>query len=114
MRYKMAGYSPGDGKSKIIALNAFSHFLAQSHPHLGVAGLDRALMVEYIGYLRDRQVSESWICTTLVTLPTLLEIGSYRLGRHELPKDPLILPCDLPNRKNRPPPTTPPTCVLHL
>src|SRR5207245_8802895 len=58
------------------ALNAFSHFLAQYHPHLGVAGLDRALMVEYIGSLRDRQVSESWICTPLVTLRTLLETSA--------------------------------------
>jgi len=99
MRYNLAVHNPGDGKSKMIALNAFSHFLAQYHPHLGAAGLDRALMVEYIGYLRDRQVSESWICTTLVTLRTLLETSAYRLGRHDLPKERLIFDDDLPKEK---------------
>ncbi len=56
-------------------------------------------MVEYIGYLRDRQVSESWICTTLVTLRTLLETSAYRLGRHDLPKERLIFDDDLPKEK---------------
>ncbi len=99
MRYNLAIHSPGDCVSKLTALNAFSHFLAQYHPHLGVAGLDRALMVEYIGYLRDRQVSESWVCTTLVTLRTFLETSAYRLDRHDLPKERLIFDDDLPKEK---------------
>jgi integrase len=99
MRYNLAVHSPGDCISKLIALNTFSHFLAQYHPHLGVAGLDRALMVEYIGYLRDRQVSESWVCTALVTLRTLLETSAYRLDRQDLPKERLIFDDDLPKEK---------------
>lgn len=114
MRYNLAVHSPGDCVSKLTALNAFSHFLAQYHPHLGVAGLDRALMVEYIGYLRDRQVSESWICTTLVTLRTLLETGAYRLGRHDLPKERLIFDDDLPKEKKTLPREIPEEVVAQI
>jgi integrase len=99
MRYNIAVHSPGDCISKMIAMNTFSHFLAQYHPHLGVAGLDRTLMVEYIGYLRDRQVSESWICNALVSLRTFLETSAYRLDRHDLPKERLIFDDDLPKEK---------------
>ena len=99
MRYNLAVHSPGDCISKMIAMNAFSHFLAQNHPHLGVAGLDRALMVEYIGYLRDRQVSKSWMGNALVSLRTFLETNAYRLERHDLPKERLIFDDDLPKEK---------------
>ncbi len=99
MRYNLAVHSPGDCISKMVAMNAFSHFLAQCHPHLGVTGLNRPLMVEYIGYLRDRQVSEAWICTALVSLRTFLEISAYRLERHDLPKERLIFDDDLPKEK---------------
>jgi integrase len=99
LRYNSAVYSPGDCIGKLSALNAFSSFLASAHPHLNVAGLDRALIVEYIGYLRDRQVSESRECHALVSLRTILETSAYRLGRHDLPKERLIFDDDLPKEK---------------
>ncbi len=101
MRYNVAVHSPGDCIGKLTAINAFSTFLASTHPYLGVAGLDRTLIVEYIGYLRDRNISDSWECHALVALRTLLEIGAYRLGRHDLPKERLIFDDDLPKERKR-------------
>ncbi len=99
MRYNIAIHSPGDCIGKLTAMNAFSSFLVQKHPHLCIAELDRALIVEYIGYLRDRQVSDSWECHALVSLRTLLETSAYRLGRHDLPKERLIFDDDLPKER---------------
>jgi integrase len=101
MRYNIAVHSPGDCIGKLTAINAFSSFLTQYHPHLSTSGLDRSLMVEYIGYLRDRQVSDSWECHALVSLRTLLETSVYRLGRQDLPKERLIFDDDLPKEKKR-------------
>jgi integrase/recombinase XerD len=114
MRYNLAVHSPGDCISKMIAMNAFSHFLAQNHPHLGVAGLDRALMVEYIGYLRDRQVSESWMGNALVSLRTFLETNAYRLERHDLPKERLIFDDDLPKEKKTLPREIPEEVLIQI
>ena len=57
------------------------------------------LYIEYIGYLRDRQVSESWICNALVSLRTFLETSAYRLETNDLPKERLIFDDDLPKEK---------------
>lgn len=114
MRYNVAVHSASDCIGKMTAINAFSHFLTQKHPHLGIAGLDRALIVEYIGYLRDRQVSDSWECTALVTLRTLLETSAYRLGRDDLPKERLIFDDDLPKEKKRLPREIPEEVLAQL
>src|SRR5258708_5430990 len=99
MRYNIAVHSAGDCIGKMTAVNAFPSFLAQKHPQLGIAEMDRTLIVEYIGYLRDRQVSASWATHALVSLRTILEISAYRLGRLDLPKERLIFDDDLPKEK---------------
>ncbi len=87
MRYNVAVHSPGDCLQKLNALNSFSRFLANAHPHLSISELSRALIVEYIGYLRENQVSERWECQLLVSLRTILETSAYRLDRHDLPRE---------------------------
>ncbi len=99
MRYNVAVHSPGDCLKKLDTLNSFSRFLASAHPHLSISELNRALIVEYIGYLRESQVSEAWECQVLVALRTILETSAYRLDRHDLPKERLIFDDDLPKEK---------------
>lgn len=99
MRYNIAVHSPGDCIGKLGAINAFSSFLAQKYPLLGPSSLNRSLIVEYIAYLHDRQISDSWECHALVALRTLLEVSAYRLGRDDLPKERLIFDDDLPKEK---------------
>jgi integrase len=99
MRYNVAVHSPGDCLKKLNALNSFSRFLASAHPHLSISELNRALIVEYIGHLRESPVSEAWECQVLVALRTILETSAYRLDRHDLPKERLIFDDDLPKEK---------------
>jgi len=99
MRYNVAVHSPGDCLKKLNALNSFSRFLASAHPHLSISGLNRALIVEYIGYLRESPVSEAWECQVLVALRTIFETSAYRLDRQDLPKERLIFDDDLAKEK---------------
>lgn len=100
MKYNAAIHSPGDCVGKLEALSIFSRFLAEKHPDAPEPQLDRVLIVSYIGYLRDQQVSSSWLTHSLVRLRTILETCAYHLGKSDLPKERLIFDEDLPKGRN--------------
>jgi integrase/recombinase XerD len=95
LKYNAAVHSPGDCMIKLQAIREFSRFLALHAPKCGVSDIDRALIVEYLGYLRERQLSIKWCNRTLTHLRTFLETCVYSLQIQELTREQIIFDEDL-------------------
>ncbi len=94
MKYNMAVHSPGDCVAKLQTLRIFSQFLVH-HPWCSIHTINRALIVEFIGYVGDLKGGIGWKNHVLVNLRTILETCAYHLNMQALPKERLILDEDL-------------------
>jgi len=80
---------------KLQAIREFSRFLALHVPTCCASDLDRALIVKYLGFLRERQLSITWCNRTLTHLRTFLETCIYYLQIQELTREQIIFNEDL-------------------
>jgi len=60
LQYRIAVYSPADCLTKMNAIRAFSRFLAQRFPGCQASDIDRALIVTYMGVVREGGKSVIW------------------------------------------------------
>ncbi len=95
LKYNAAVHSPGDCMIKLQAIREFSRFLALHVPTCCASDIDRALIVKYLGFLRERQLSITWCNRTLTHLRTFLETCIYYLQIQELTKEQIIFNEDL-------------------
>lgn len=97
MKYNAAVHSPGDCCGKLHALIAFSRFLAQgSASTLRAEGIDRPLILSYLGYLRDSGRPAAWRRQCLSNLHIVLETCAHRLQIPGLTKEQIIFDDDYP------------------
>lgn len=95
LKYNAAVHSPGDCIIKLQAIRQFSRFLALHAPTCCVSDIDRALIVKYLGFLRERQLSIKRRNRTLTHLRTFLETCVYYLQIQELTREQIIFDEDL-------------------
>ena len=95
LKYNTAVHSPGDCMIKLQALREFSRFLALHAPTCCASDIDRALIVKYLGFLRERQLSIKWCNRTLTHLRTFLETCIYYLQIQELTREQILFDEDL-------------------
>jgi integrase len=93
MKYNTAIHSAGDCFSKLGAIRAFSHFLAQHVPHCQLADIDRSLILTYLHTQRG-QVGPGRYNGLLYRLRVFLETCAHRLQISGLTKEQLIFDDD--------------------
>jgi integrase len=96
MKYNMSVRSPADCLAKVQTLREFSRFLTAHHPTVGIAGLNRALIVSFLSYLKAQGKTSHRVMIILVHLRTFLEGCAYHLNVAGLTKERLILEGDFP------------------
>lgn len=95
MKYNIAVHSPGDCTIKLQAIRQFSRFLALHAPTCRASDINRTLIVQYLGFSRERQLSIKWSNRTLTHLRTFFETCIYYLQIHELIREQIIFDEDL-------------------
>ncbi len=95
MKYNAAVHSPGDCMIKLQALREFSRFLARHAPTCCASDIDRALIVKYLGFLRERQLSVVWCNRAITHLRTFLETCVRYFHIQELTREQIIFNEDL-------------------
>ncbi len=95
MKYNVAVHSQGACMIKLQAIRQFSRFLALHAPTCCASDIDRDLIVKYLGFLRERQLSIKWRNRTLTHLRTFLETCVYYLQVQELTREQIIFDEDL-------------------
>jgi integrase/recombinase XerD len=93
MKYNMAIHSAGDCFSKLGAIRAFSHFLAQHAPGCQLADIDRSLVLAYLQDVQG-QVGPARYNGLLYRLRVFLETCAHRLQIAGLTKEQLIFDDD--------------------
>jgi integrase len=99
MKYWVAVRSPGDCSVKLEIVRGFSQFLGEQYPAAGISDIDRAMIIKYIAYLREHQLSESWRKLALSTLRTIIETCAYQLGVDGLTREQIISDADYPKQQ---------------
>jgi integrase len=95
MQYALAVRSPASCLKSLHALARFARFLAERYPTCRLSDIDRALMVQYIGALREAQISASSQRVELGCVRSFLETCAYHLQIEGLSRERLIFPDDL-------------------
>lgn len=96
MKYNLSVRSAEDCLSKLQMLRAFSRFLTAHHPSLGIAEVNRALIVSFISDLKAQGKTAHRIVILLTHLRAFLEEDAYHLGVTGLTRERLILDGDFP------------------
>lgn len=100
-------------RTTIDAVHHFSTFLAKFHPRLEAAGLDRAVIVEFLRYLAETKLSPTSRQTWLSLIRTFLELSS-RERIVDFPEKRLIYDDDFPSVPTLAPRHIPPEVVAQL
>jgi integrase len=96
MKYNLSVRSPGDCMAKIRMLRELSRFLTAHHPAVGIADINRALIVSFLNYLKAQGKTSHGVMTHLIHLRAFLEGCAYQLNVAGLTKERLILDVDFP------------------
>jgi len=76
IRYSLAILQPGTALSRLTSLKSFARFLKQVHPALQPQNIDRSLVVEYLGHLRQRDLANSSRCVLISGLNSFLQLST--------------------------------------
>src|SRR5260370_1574468 len=98
MKYNIAVNSPGDCLLKLRCVRKFSEFLTDRDPkgQISASDIDRALIVKYIGFLRESKIGDRWRLSLLSKLRIFLETCVNELEIKKVPKNGLIFNEDFP------------------
>ena len=96
MKFNSGIHSAADCRGKLTALRTFSRFLAECHPTTCISDIDRALIVEYISYLREHHPNSKYRLVLLSHLRTVLETCAEHLHVEGLTRKRLIFTDDFP------------------
>jgi integrase len=98
VRYSLSIHSLSYTYSILAAIQVFSGFLDRFYPDIEASGIDRALIVAYIGYLSSQGFSESRRASFLSRLRMFLELCGTEEWLNVSQKQ-LIYDDDLPKRR---------------
>jgi integrase len=96
MKYNLSVRSPADCMAKMRMFRELSRFLTARHPTVGLADIDRALIVSFLAYLKAQGKTSHLVTTHLSHLRAFLEGCAYQLNIAGLTKERLILDGDFP------------------
>ncbi len=96
LAYWVTVRSVNDTRTKLHALEYFSAFLQACYPEIAPLALTRAIIVEYLTWLAQRELADHTRSASLVSLRLFLETCA-REGWADLPKERLIYDDDLPS-----------------
>ena len=96
MKYNLSVRSPGDCLAKMQTLREFSRFLTARHSTVGIAEINRALIVSFLNYLKAQEKTRHRVMNHLIHLRAFLEGCAYHLNIAGLTKERLILESDFP------------------
>jgi integrase/recombinase XerD len=97
LEYDLALHPSGTGNNtRLDAIKHFSRFLAEQHPTLQVSGINRALLVSFLSYVRNLSLAQETKRAMLVHLRTFLETCAYRLTVSDLPRERLLFDEEFP------------------
>jgi integrase/recombinase XerD len=98
MKYNIAVNSPGDCYAKLGYVLKFSEFLTERCPeaHMSKPTIDRALMVQYMRFLREEKIDGVRRLKLLSGLRVFLETCAFRLEMAEVPREQIIYNDDFP------------------
>ncbi len=98
MKYNIVVNSPGDCYAKLEHVLKFSEFLTKRYPEalISTPAIDRALMVQYIRFLREEKISDVRRSKLLSGLRVFLETCAFRLEMAEVPRERVIYNDDFP------------------
>jgi integrase len=90
MKHNIAVHSSADCHNKLAAINHFSRFLAASAPQAQAANVDQGLILRYMSFLQEQQLSIASRNNYLINLRTFLETCAHGLHVPELTRERLI------------------------
>jgi integrase/recombinase XerD len=96
IKYNLSVHSPGDCLAKMQTLREFSRFLTAHHSTVGIAEINRTLIVSFLNYLKAQGKTSHRVMTHLIHLRAFLEGCAYHLNIVGLTKERLILEGDFP------------------
>lgn len=100
LAYNLSVHSASNTQRKLTALQHFSSFLAQAAPQVGVADLDRGLVLHYLSFLADQHLASVTWRHYLGCLRAFLETCAHRLAVPGLTHELLIFDDDFPPRSD--------------
>jgi site-specific recombinase XerD len=101
MKYSIALRSPGDCLIKLQALRCFSQFLEQQYPTAYISDIDRSMIVQYVSFLKARNLSDHWRKSMLSSLRVIFETCAHQLRMEGITREPVIFDSDFPKAVKR-------------
>ena len=101
IKYEASTRSFSTCVNKLYDIVSFSRFLTQRYADVQASGIDRSVIVEYMGYLKERRVSDDHRYQLLATLRSFFETCTFQLGIEGVVKERLIFSDELPRRQER-------------
>ena len=98
MEHRLTKNSPGDCLQILKGLRNFSQFLETHAPNASLSDINRSLISEYVGFLREKDLNNNSKCQAryLISLRIFLESCAHLLNIKGLTKEQLIFDDDLP------------------
>lgn len=96
MEYRINKFSPGYCIKVLKSLSKFSQFLETHTPDASISSIDRSLIIEYIGFLRTKDLKNESRAGLLIDLRIFLETCAYLLNIKGLPRERLIFGDEIP------------------
>lgn len=98
IRYSLATLRPGSALARLTSLKSFARFLNQYHPQLQPEDIDRALVVEYLGFLSRRKLANGSRAMAIGGLKSFLQLSAQNQWL-SLATPALIYQQDFPQQK---------------
>lgn len=96
MEYRITKFSHGYCIQMLKALGKFSQFLETYAPDASNSDINRSLIIEYIGFLRTKDLKSKSRAELLIELRVFLETCAHQLNIKGLPRERLIFGDDIP------------------
>jgi integrase len=98
MEYRISICSTGSCVQALQALSKFSQFLETHAPDASISAINRNLIIEYIGFLRTKDLKSKSRFGRLIELRIFLETCAHQLNIKGVPRERLIFGDDLPKQ----------------
>lgn len=96
MEYRIKKYSSGYCINLLKSLRTFSHFLETYAPDASISDINRSLIIEYLSFLRTKDLANEYRAILLINLRNFLETCAQRLNIKGVPRERLIFGDDIP------------------
>jgi integrase/recombinase XerD len=98
MEYSLKKYSPGYCNKILKSLSSFSHFLENYAPDASISDINHSLIIEYLSFLRTKNLANESRANLLIELRTFLETCAHQLNIKGVPRERIIFSDDIPKK----------------